>query len=40
VRAAMEAFLLAQEDQPNIAAAGSGPSGNPGGGLPARDRAP
>ncbi len=40
VRAAIEAFVLAQEDQPDIAAAGSGPSGNPGGGLPARDRAP
>jgi shikimate kinase len=40
VRAAIEAFVLAQEDQPDIAAAGSGPSSDPGGGLPARDQAP
>ena len=40
VRAAIEAFLLAQEDQPDIVAAGGSPSGDPGGGPSARDQAP
>jgi shikimate kinase len=40
VRAAIEAFMLAQEDSPDIETAGRGPSGDPGGGLPARDLAP
>jgi shikimate kinase len=40
VRAAIEAFMLAQEGPPDAETAGSGPSGDPGGGLPARDLAP
>ena len=40
VRAAIEAFMLGQEGPPDTETADGGPSGDPGGGLPARDLAP
>jgi hypothetical protein len=40
VRAAIEAFMLAQEGPPDTETAGSGSDGGPDGGLPARDLAP
>ena len=40
VRAAIEAFMLAQEDPPDTEPAGSGSDGGPDGGLPAGDLAP
>ncbi len=40
VRAAIEAFMLAQEGPPDTETAGSGSDAGPDGGLPARDLAP
>ena len=40
VRAAIEAFMLAQEGPPDTETAGSGSDSGPDGGLPARDLAP